>query len=356
MCSALRAALTVGRPAPWTHRNTTCTREYDVTWKSRHHQRGFLHRLDVPSSGLILVATSYTAYYDLRLQLSTGMISREYIALSHGLLRNRQVTAPVFWRKGFADASSVRPEGRPAISDLELMAKYLGFNRGFSLVRILIGTGRRHQIRVHTAHVGNPIVCDSKYAVWTTFEEDLTWCPRNFLHRHQLSFQEEVELFPERKGSHKTCSASEPLPEDLRCALEVLNSSWRSQRAGNYSEKASSACVRCFLSCRCNIKSSLLGVELLLLKNRHELRVTRHGMDQGSELCAMAFNALDGLGFQCLHPSADADSMELFHSDMCLLRLGDGEHGYGAALDQRHANSCCQVLARTCWLPGGICQ
>ena len=222
-----------------------------MTWKSRHHQRGFLHRLDVPSSGLILVATSYTAYYDLRLQLSTGMISREYIALCHGLLRNRQVTAPVFWRKGFADASSVRPEGRPAISDLELMAKYLGFNRGFSLVRILIGTGRRHQIRVHTAHVGNPIVCDSKYAVWTTFEEDLTWCPRNFLHRHQLSFQEEVELFPERKGSHKTCSAWEPLPEDLRCALEVLNCSWRSQRAGNIQKRL--PLLVCAVSCPADV-------------------------------------------------------------------------------------------------------
>lgn len=54
---------------------------------------GFLHRLDVPSSGLILVATTYGAYYDLQLQLRSGMIGRDYVVLNHGWLKRRKVDA-----------------------------------------------------------------------------------------------------------------------------------------------------------------------------------------------------------------------------------------------------------------------
>ncbi|CAE7904851.1 unnamed protein product, partial [Symbiodinium necroappetens] len=50
------------------------------------HYHGFLHRLDVPSSGLILVATSYEAYYDLQVQLHSGQVQRDYTVLHHGRL------------------------------------------------------------------------------------------------------------------------------------------------------------------------------------------------------------------------------------------------------------------------------
>eukprot|EP00439_Symbiodinium_sp_Y106_P075273 s1684_g14.t2 len=178
-----------------------------------YHQRGFLHRLDVPSSGLILAATSYSAYYDLRLQLSMGMISREYTALCHGLLKNRRITAPVFWLRGLANASAVRPEGRPALSNVRRVGSAFRLCQGFSLVQIVIFTGRRHQIRLHTAYVGHPTVSDSKYGARITFEEDVVWCSRNFLHRHRLSFKEAV-LCAEQEHS-----VVEPLPQDLKLSL-----------------------------------------------------------------------------------------------------------------------------------------
>ena len=48
------------------------------------HAFGFLHRIDVPSSGLVLVAKTYKAYYDLQLQLNVGKLSRDYVVLCHG--------------------------------------------------------------------------------------------------------------------------------------------------------------------------------------------------------------------------------------------------------------------------------
>ena len=57
--------------------------------EDQKHRRGFLHRLDVPTSGLVLVATSYSAYYDMQLQLMTRRMAREYLVLCHGWLPNR---------------------------------------------------------------------------------------------------------------------------------------------------------------------------------------------------------------------------------------------------------------------------
>ena len=191
---------------------------------ARYHQRGFLHRLDVPSSGLILAATSYSGYYDLRLQLSMGMISREYTALCHGFIGNRRITAPVFWLRGLANASVVRPEGRPALSNVRRVSSTFRLCQGFSLVQIVIFTGRRHQIRLHTAYIGHPTVSDSKYGASITFEEDVVWCSRNFLHRHRLSFKEAV-LCAEQEHS-----VVEPLPQDLKLSLLRTKPSGRTER------------------------------------------------------------------------------------------------------------------------------
>ena len=147
-----------------------------------------------------------------------GMMLREYTTLCHGLLGpHREVTVPVFWRRGEADASAVRPEGRRARSSF----RRLGFTfrrqslesylEGYSLAEIRIGTGRRHQIRLHAAHIGHPTVADGKYTAGTTFEDDLSWCPRNFLHRHRLCFKESV------CGAEH--SVVEPLPKDLYLSL-----------------------------------------------------------------------------------------------------------------------------------------
>ncbi|CAE8588868.1 unnamed protein product [Polarella glacialis] len=155
------------------------------------HFRGFLHRLDVPSSGLLLVAKSYEAYYDLRLQLDTGTLVRDYVVLCHGWMdpKRREVRAPVHWcTNGRPTASSVTMSGRNSRTFLKVLCFSLLSGSALSLLAIRIATGRRHQIRLHTAHIGHPTVCDGKYSGPETYLSDHAWCPRNFLHRYRLAF------------------------------------------------------------------------------------------------------------------------------------------------------------------------
>ena len=144
------------------------------------HTRGFLHRLDVPSSGLILAATSFEAFYDLRFQLATGLLTRAYVILCHGLLQcsRTQIQSPVDWLSYGPDANSVslvQGSGRPSRTLVKAVARSLHGSRAFTLVHVQIVTGRRHQIRVHTCYVGHPTVTDGKYTSGPTCTEDISW-------------------------------------------------------------------------------------------------------------------------------------------------------------------------------------
>ena len=114
-------------------------------FSDEEHHFGFIHRLDVPSSGLILLAKSYEAYYDLQHQLNSGALGREYIALCHGFMRSRLVRQPLSTRPG-ASSSATR-HGKPSATEFELLAHGLYETEAVSLVRVRIFSGRTHQIR-----------------------------------------------------------------------------------------------------------------------------------------------------------------------------------------------------------------
>ncbi|CAE8628307.1 unnamed protein product, partial [Polarella glacialis] len=195
--------------------------------RDAHHCHGIIHRLDLPSSGLILVGTSFEGYYRLKWQLDTAQIVREYAVVCHGWANPllREIDVPVYHVAAGSAAESAQPPRRsPARSTVTEMGKpaktllrVLGhLSRGeerFSLLAIRICTGRRHQIRTHLQHVGHPTVCDGKYTRASVFIADLSWCPRNFLHRQRLEF---------RDAQHLPREAIEPLPVDLRNALRKL--------------------------------------------------------------------------------------------------------------------------------------
>ena len=215
------------------------------------HRRGFLHRLDVPTSGLILVATTYQAYYDLQLQLVSGAMTRDYAVLGHGWSCPARIEANVHWLEdgpAWLSGSRVLLYGKPAVTLLETVACYhahhtataafsaeplniynygtdrndnsdsynheakgregregssssssASWARAVSFVKIRIVTGRCHQIRLHTAHVGHPVITDARYASAATFQEDRLWCPRNFLHRYCLEFSTETSWASQTK-------------------------------------------------------------------------------------------------------------------------------------------------------------
>lgn len=167
---------------------------------------GFLHRLDVPSSGLILVATTYGAYYDLQLQLRSGMIGRDYVVLNHGWLKRRKVDARLHWKGNSPTRSG--GQGKPSrtrLSKLLALAGATGSTFTMMLIRVL--TGRRHQIRSHCMHIGHPTVSDGRYTSAETFQSDSAFCARNFLHRWSLTF---------RNAEREVYKTELPLPMDLR--------------------------------------------------------------------------------------------------------------------------------------------
>ncbi|CAE8708825.1 unnamed protein product, partial [Polarella glacialis] len=154
------------------------------------HGRGFVHRLDVPSSGLILVALTCEAYYDLRFQLSSGGVARDYVVLCHGWAAPelRKIFAPIDSREG--QSSRILLHGKPSTTRVRVLghASYAGC--ALSLILARICTGRKHQIRLHLAHLGHPTVCDGRYTSGATASSDKGWCQRNFLHRYRLAFRD----------------------------------------------------------------------------------------------------------------------------------------------------------------------
>merc|ERR1712224_31674 len=85
-------------------------------------------------------------------------------------------------------ASTICQKGKPSMTCLKVLAHLGRQQQNFSLVAVRICTGRQHQIRAHTTHIGHPTVCDSKYTAPLVFLTDCEWCVRNFVHRYRLVF------------------------------------------------------------------------------------------------------------------------------------------------------------------------
>mmetsp|Transcript_28386 Transcript_28386/g.78046 ORF Transcript_28386/g.78046 Transcript_28386/m.78046 type:complete len:180 (-) Transcript_28386:120-659(-) len=130
---------------------------------------GFVHRLDVASSGLVLVGTNFQGLFSLQWQKNTYEIGREYQVVSYDLeglgLRNVNMKVNVFGTR--VSRTSAEDRGQPAFSQFLAEAHLRGgaaVDSGYSILVIRIYTGRRHQIRAHTRAVGHPTACDGWYA------------------------------------------------------------------------------------------------------------------------------------------------------------------------------------------------
>ena len=133
----------------------------------RYHNHGFLHRLDTQTSGVLMVALNYSSYYTQRIRFSLNEVPKEYTCLVHGLFpagivrfTDRLVTDSVNGTSFVSVAAKNCGKGKSAITEAECV-QHVGSD--YSLLRVKIGTGRTHQIRVHLAHAGFPIVGDGKY-------------------------------------------------------------------------------------------------------------------------------------------------------------------------------------------------
>jgi 23S rRNA pseudouridine1911/1915/1917 synthase len=166
---------------------------------------GIVHRLDRDTSGLLLVARDGRTHARLQAQLRRRRIGRTYLALVRGRPRSRRgrIEAPIGRdRRDPTRMSLSTDHPRDAVTDFELVEAL----PGRSLLRVTLGTGRTHQIRVHLAAIGTPVVGDPVYGHGPELGLE-----RQFLHAAELRLTHPVTGEPLEVHSD--------LPADLAAAL-----------------------------------------------------------------------------------------------------------------------------------------
>ncbi len=177
---------------------------------------GIVHRLDRDTSGLILAAKSDKVRRALQRQFKDRQVHKAYLALLEGHLQPAygRIEAPVGRDPHHRQRMKVLAGGREAITEyhvLELFAQPMGPVAGeYTLVEAEPVTGRTHQIRVHLASIGHPVLGD---AVYGRRKQRLP-VPRQFLHARRLEFKHPLT------GERLDLEA--PLPEDLAQVLALL--------------------------------------------------------------------------------------------------------------------------------------
>lgn len=165
-----------------------------------------LHRLDRDTSGLILVAKEPYAYQQLVKQLRNRSLKRTYLAIVNGRLENQQgvIDQPIgLSGQGHGLKRAVMAEGKPARTYYRVLAEY----KHGSLLELELATGRTHQIRVHLAWMGHPIVGDQMYAGLNSA------IYRQALHAWRLRFN--------HPRTNQPMELKAPLPEDMRTVLKA---------------------------------------------------------------------------------------------------------------------------------------
>jgi len=168
---------------------------------------GIVHRLDKDTSGLMVVAKNEPAQRYLQRQFKRGEVKKVYLALVEGHLKPAQgvIEAPIGRDPRQRKRMAVLHGGREAVTGYRVR-RHLD---GYTLVEAMPRTGRTHQVRLHLAFLGHPVVGDPIYG----FRKKRLELGRQFLHSHILGF---------RAPSGRYLEFEAPLPEELERVLERL--------------------------------------------------------------------------------------------------------------------------------------
>jgi len=182
------------------------------------------HRLDRDTSGVLVLAKKRSALTKLQAEIREGRVEKRYLALLEGRLPTQKLIVDAPLRKSVLQGGErmvrVDDEGKASRSRFSEVERFADA----TLAEIAIETGRTHQIRVHSAHIGHPIAGDEKYGDRefnrTMREKGLK---RLFLHAARFEFS----------IGERSYGFSAPLPDDLKRVLDALSNSRRPRESGD---------------------------------------------------------------------------------------------------------------------------
>lgn len=186
---------------------------------------GIVHRLDRDTSGIILVAKNDTAHKELAVQFENRSVRKEYLAIVRGEPdRDADVIdQPIGVHPYHREKMAIRAQHtttRDAVTKYEVESRFAGFAR----MKVFPRTGRTHQIRVHLAHIGCPVLCDRLYAGHSRItrgeltgqsDDTVELLARQALHARRITFQHPT--------SNEPMSFEASCPDDLSAVLDLLS-------------------------------------------------------------------------------------------------------------------------------------
>lgn len=168
----------------------------------------FVNRLDMDTSGLLVVAKNSYTQNDYTKQMKENTVEKRYKAIVKGIVESDEGTIdlPI----GRPDPDHVRrgvmEDGAPSVTHYKVLDRY----KGYSLVELLLETGRTHQIRVHMSHIGHPVLGD-----WLYEGLNVNLIERQALHAASLTFTHPM--------TKERVTFNAPLPDDIQSAIDKLS-------------------------------------------------------------------------------------------------------------------------------------
>ena len=185
---------------------------YTITTTGAQERQGVVHRLDVGTTGLMVLAKNESAYSHLKDQFRNRTVEKIYHALVQGHMDPSEGTidAPIDRHPKEDYKMAVISEGKPSVTHYEVIEYY----RSVSLLKVELETGRTHQIRVHMSAIRHPLVGDMTYGADPNLAAEIG-VNRPWLHAQALEFTHPISGLP--------ISVSAPYPGDLTDSLSRLS-------------------------------------------------------------------------------------------------------------------------------------
>ena len=171
---------------------------------------GIVHRIDKDTTGLLIVAKNDKAHINMSEQIKEHKVKKTYIALVKGLVKENEATInmPIARSKTDRKKMSVDKNGKEAITHFKVLNRYITDKGKYTLLEIVIDTGRTHQIRVHLSEIGYPVIGDEVYSKG----KNEFGVRGQFLHAERLEFDHPI--------TNKKMKLEAKLPDEY---INILN-------------------------------------------------------------------------------------------------------------------------------------